>query len=85
MFPGKKGLFDKLLVGMSADDDELNVFVGKEVIRSLIVLGFGKVNGAMSPCLGRGRGVAWWGGSLEKCVDLKILVRKDKGEVEAFG
>lgn len=49
MFPGKKSALDKLLVRVCQDDDELNGVVGKEGLGRAVVLGFGEIDGAMTP------------------------------------
>jgi len=64
-----------------ADADEIDVFVGEEVVGGAVVLHVWIVDCAV---------VAWFavggrGGALEEGVDFKVRVRGDVGEVEAFG
>ena len=83
MFARKQRLLDELLVRGSADDDKLDLFVGIKLIRCPVMLGLGKVNGAMAPAR-RLCWVAWGSRPLQKRVDLQVRVGKDIRQMEAF-
>jgi len=64
-----------------ADADEVDVLVGEEVVGGAVVLGVGVVDCAVVAGLGVFGGFF----ALEEGVDFEVGVRRDVGEVEAFG
>lgn len=85
MLPRLQSPLDELLMGRRADDDELDLAVGKELLGRPVVLGGGEVDGAVAPARGVGGAVrVRGGGSLQEGVHVQLRVRQDEGQVEAL-
>ena len=83
MLPSFKGFDRKFGVGImpGTDHDQVNLWVGEEVFRALIMSGFRVVYCAMLSAFYSSLGSF---GALQERMDSKVLVGKDKGQVEAF-
>ena len=73
-----------MIVGACADDHELDLRIREEVVRSAVVFGIRIVDRAVLPSLNSlliGRRFS----TLQESIHLKVGVRDDKRQVEAFG